>query len=61
MTKENWAFPSGPVVGSPAANAWDMGLIPGRGGSHMPHSRSAATEPVLWSPSNTTRKNPHSN
>ena len=47
------------MVGSSLANAEDMGLITGLGGSHMPHSRSAATEPVLWSPSNTTRKNLH--
>lgn len=52
-------FPGVPVVENSPANSGHMGLIPGLGGSHMPHSRSAATEPVLWSPSNTTRKNLH--
>ena len=31
-------FPGGTVVGSPSANAGDVGLIPGPGGSHMPQS-----------------------
>ena len=29
-------FPGGTVVGNPPANAGDMGLSPGPGGSHMP-------------------------
>ena len=29
-------FPGGPVLGSPHANAGDMGSIPGPGGFHMP-------------------------
>ena len=39
-------FPGGSVVGSPAAGAADMGLIPGPGRSNMPHS-SWAREPQL--------------
>ena len=31
-------FPGGTVVGSPPANAGDMGSIPGTGRSHMPWS-----------------------
>ena len=31
-------FPGGPVVKNPAANAGDMGSIPGLGGFHMPLS-----------------------
>ena len=31
-------FPGGTVVGSPPANAGDMGSTPGPGGSHMPRS-----------------------
>ena len=49
------------MVGSPSANAGDMGLGPGPGGSHMPRSswaqdlqllglRSGAREPQLLSP-----------
>ena len=30
------AFPSGPVVKNPSANAEDMGSSPGLGRSHMP-------------------------
>ena len=30
------AFPSGPVVKNPSANAEDMGSSPGPGRSHMP-------------------------
>ena len=29
-------FPGDPLVRNPPANAGDMGLIPGPGGSHMP-------------------------
>ena len=31
-------FPGGTVVGSPPADAGDMGSCPGPGGSHMPQS-----------------------
>ena len=31
-------FPGGAVLGSPPANAGDMGSIPGPGGTHMPRS-----------------------
>ena len=31
-------FPGGAVVGSPPANAGDMGSSPGWGGSHVPRS-----------------------
>ena len=31
-------FPGGSVVKNSPANAGDMGLIPGLGGSHMPQS-----------------------
>ena len=34
-------FPGGPVVGSPHANAGDMGSVPGPGGFHMPQGNSA--------------------
>ena len=34
-------FPGGPVVKNPAANAEDMGSIPGLGGLHMPLSNKA--------------------
>ena len=58
-------FPGGAVVGSPPANAGDMGLGPGLGGSHMPRSSwvhapqllslsSGAREPQLLSPRATT-------
>ena len=63
-------FPVGAVVGNPPANAGDMGLSPGPGGSHMPRSSWArepqllslrvwslcatTAEPVLWSPRGTT-------
>ena len=32
----SWDFPGSPVVKNPPANAWDTGLIPGLGRSHMP-------------------------
>ena len=58
-------FPGGAVVGSLPANAGDMGLSPGLGGSHMPWSdwahapqllslRSGACEPQPLSPRATT-------
>ena len=34
----HWDFPGGAVVENPPAIAGDMGLIPGRGRSHMPRS-----------------------
>ena len=37
-----WDFPGGPVVKKLPANAGDMGLIPGPGGSNM----LGATKPV---------------
>ena len=33
-----WGFPGGSVVKNLPANAGDMGLIPGAGGSHIPRS-----------------------
>ena len=46
-------FPGGAVVGSPPANAGDMGSSPGLGRSHMPRS-GWACEPQLLSPRATT-------
>ena len=43
-----WGFPGGAVVGNLPANAGDMGLSPGPGGSHMPWS-DWAHEPQLLS------------
>ena len=38
-SKEGWVdFPGGTVDKNPAANAGDMGSIPGPGGFHMPSS-----------------------
>ena len=34
--KDTWGFLDNPVVKNQAVNAEDMGLIPGRGRSHMP-------------------------
>ena len=34
----NWDFLGSPVVKNPPANAGDMGVIPGPGRFHMPHS-----------------------
>ena len=36
--KNKMAFPGGPVVKNPPANAEDTGLIPAMGRSHMLHS-----------------------
>ena len=36
MSKMYQDFPGGAVVRNPPANAGDMGLSPGPGGSHMP-------------------------
>ena len=35
MKTQGWAFPGGPVVKNPPANAGDTGSIPGQGRSHM--------------------------
>ena len=40
-------FPGGTVVGSPPANAGDMGLIAGPGRSHMPWSNEARVPQLL--------------
>ena len=60
--KKTWrGFPGGAVVGSPPADAVDMGLGPGRGGYHMRRSSwarapqlqgmlSGAHEPQLMKP-----------
>ena len=40
-------FPGGSVVGSSPANAGDMGMIPGPGGSHMPQSNGAQVPQLL--------------
>ena len=36
--KDTWGFLDNPVVKNQAVNAEDMGLIPGRGRSHIPQS-----------------------
>ena len=41
-----WDFPGGPVVKNPPANAGDIGLIPGLGGSHMPRGNQARGVPT---------------
>ena len=46
-------FPRGSVVKNPPANAGDMGLIPGQGGSHV--LRAVATESVPQNPGEATR------
>ena len=46
--KTNRGFPGGAVVENLTANAGDMGLSPGLGGSHMPRS-NWAREPQLLS------------
>ena len=43
----NKGFPGGAVVGSPPANAGDMGSGPGPGGSHMPRSSWACAPQLL--------------
>ena len=41
---ESRDFPGGPVAENSPANAGDMGLIPGLGGSHMHWSNSDTTQ-----------------
>ena len=54
----------GPVLGNPPANAGDMGLIVGPGGSHTPQGNSAHEPSVHhnkeWPlPFSAARENPH--
>ena len=53
-------FPGGAVVGSPPANAGDVGSSPGLGGSHMPRSNWAREPQLLslhvWSLCSATRE-----
>ena len=53
-------FPGGTVVENLPANAGDMGLSPGLGGSHMPRSDSAREPQLLslriWSLCSATRE-----
>ena len=37
LQNEQWAFPGGPVIKNPPANAGDLGLIPGQG-TKIPHA-----------------------
>ena len=45
--KKKLGFPGGAVVGSPPANAGDMGSSPGLGGSRVPRSNSARGPQLL--------------
>ena len=42
-----WGFPGGSVVKNQPANAGDMGLIPGLGGSRLPRSNQGPRPQVL--------------
>ena len=50
-------FPSGSAVKNPPANAGDMVLIPGPGGSHMRSSRATTREKPVQQQRPSTAKN----